>query len=263
MKNSAQVKKNAVLEVLKDKKTVVSVAKAYKISRKCLYSWINRYKASSGKGKITSLEAKYKSGKSHPRALIPAARYRLIQLIVAHPDWGCRHLSVELKKEGKGVNYNSIYKFLAGIGAGRPDLRANFKRNFAGPGRLMPDVRQEIVRKVKEGNTSITSISREYGIARKTIYKWIKKYQTQESLSDLYVKGINNPRAIYPKITQQVLGMVAANPEYSVHTLAKFVPASSWTVWSILNRNNLNTYGLRLEYSRKNTEVSGEKTPED
>ncbi|HUC94695.1 MAG TPA: helix-turn-helix domain-containing protein, partial [Candidatus Saccharimonadales bacterium] len=251
---SAVEKEKIVLSVLEDAIPVSEVSKKYSVARKTVYAWIKRYK----KGNLAPL---YIKGKKHPAAIYPKAYSYINRWIVAHPGWGCRTMSAKLKEKGINLSHVQVNKLLNRIGAENFDRRINYARNFAGPGRSSEDVRLEVVKKAVDGRISIYSLSEEYKVARKTIYKWIKKYESAGKIKDSYVTGASHPRAIYPKITQQVLNLVVSNPEYSVHTLAKFVPASSWTIWSILNRNNLNIYGLRLEYSRRASEAAVQKVP--
>jgi cellulose synthase/poly-beta-1,6-N-acetylglucosamine synthase-like glycosyltransferase/transposase-like protein len=244
MKNTAVTKKEAIIKVLKEGKSVAEVAREYQISRKTVYSWIKLYNSAHGKGKNLALKNKYRKAETHPKAKLFRIRHRLIQLVIAHPEWGVRQYSSEV-----GVNYNSIYKLLVTLGASTPNLRHNFKRNYQGPGRLASDVRLEIVRKAQDFKASVTTLSKQYGVARKTIYKWIKSYQIDPKLTDSYAKAEAHPKALYPKLTARVLEIVAESPHLSVHKIAELVPASSWTVWSILDRKGLNTASARAFYA--------------
>jgi cellulose synthase/poly-beta-1,6-N-acetylglucosamine synthase-like glycosyltransferase/transposase-like protein len=244
MKNTAATKKEAIIKVLKEGKSVTEVAREYQISRKTVYSWIKLYNSAHGKGKHLALKNKYRKAETHPKAKLFRTRHRLIQLIITHPEWGVRQYSREV-----GVNYNSIYKLLVTLGASTPNLRHNFKRNYQGPGRLASDVRLEIVRKAQDFKASVTTLSKQYGVARKTIYKWIKSYQIDPKLTDSYAKAEAHPKALYPKLTARVLEIVAESPHLSVHKIAELVPASSWTVWSILDRKGLNTASARAFYA--------------
>ncbi len=241
-----------VLSVLKDNIAVSEVSRNYSVARKTIYSWIKRYK----KGSLAPL---YTKGRKHPAAVYPKAYSYISRWAVGHPKWGCRTLSKRLNEKGISLSYVQVNRLLNTIGAETYDRRLNYARNFAGPGRTREDVRLEIVKKAVTGKISITTLSENYKVARKTIYKWIAKYRAIGNIKDSYVVGEAHPKAIYPKITQQVLDLVVTNPGYSVRTLAKSFPASSWTIWSILNRNNLNTYNLRLEYSRNISEAAEEK----
>jgi len=245
-------KKKIVLSVLEGRVSVSEVSKSSSVARKTIYSWIKRYK----KGSLASL---YVKGKKHPRAVYPKAYSYINRWVVAHPGWGCRVLSSKLKSKGINLSYVQINQMLNRMGAESFDRRVNYARNFAGPGRNNEDVRIEIVKKAIIEKAPISSLSENYNVARKTIYRWIKKYEAEGAIKDAYVTGTAHPKAIYPKIAQQVLGMVAANPAYSVHTLKKFFPVSSWTIWKILDKNNLNTHNLRLEYSRNASFISEQK----
>ncbi|MDO8340701.1 MAG: helix-turn-helix domain-containing protein, partial [Candidatus Woesebacteria bacterium] len=236
-------KEKIVLDVLQGRKSVSEASRKYSVARKTIYAWINRYK----KGNIRN---KFVKGKNHPSAIYPKAYSYINRWVVSNPSWGCRKLSSKLKEKGILLSFFSINRLLKEMGAETFDRRVNYARNFAGPGRNREDVRLEIVRRALNQNESISSLSEKYKIARKTIYKWIKKYQVKGNLTDSYVVAEAHPRAIYPKITKEVLNIVVNNPEFSVHSIAKLVKGSSWTIWSILNRNNLNTQNLRFAYSQ-------------
>ncbi|MFV1917769.1 MAG: helix-turn-helix domain-containing protein, partial [Patescibacteria group bacterium] len=252
------LKKRAVFAVLKRGKSVSSVSRDLGIARKTLYSWIKRYKDTPLRNKRHAFETKYVSGKNHPRSLKEKARHSLIRLIVAHPDWGCRKYSMILKDKGIELGYFGVNKALKKLGAETPDLRKNFARNYSGPGRLQADVKFEIVRKVIEDGEKVQSLSKEYLIARKTIYKWINQFQKAQkeglegtvALRESYVAGKSHPRAVYPQIQDKVLGIVRENPNLSVHKISKLVPVSNYTVWKILNSNNLNLFKQRLVFSQ-------------
>ena len=67
MKLPAQKKKEAVLKVVRDKKSVTNVAGEYGVARKTLYSWIKRYKKTHD-GNIENFKPRYVRGKKHPRS---------------------------------------------------------------------------------------------------------------------------------------------------------------------------------------------------
>jgi len=203
---------------------------------------------------------KFLPGIKHPKAVYPKVEKTVVRFVIKHPEWGCRRISRELSARGKSLSYVQVNKLLNRLGAENYGRRINFIRNYSGPGRLTADIRNEIVNKSLDGE-KISKLAGEYHVSRDTIYRWINKYNQGGGLKDGYLTSVDHPRAIYPKITQNVLDLVVANPEYSVHTLAKFIPASSWTIWSILNRNGLNTYNLRFVYAQNRQPVSEEKTP--
>lgn len=211
-------KKYAVEQVLHKNKSVSKVARELGVARKTIYFWIKRYKETSPRNKGKAFKTKYVIGKSHPRAVYPKARHTLIRLIFRYPDWGCRKYSKELKKKGIDLGYYSVHQFLKEISASTPELRENLKRNYSGPGRLEADIKLEIIRKVLEEKVPISIVSTQYGVARKTIYQWIKRYQVAEKegiigvagLREAYVSSESHPRAIYPKVEAELLAPVSS-----------------------------------------------------
>jgi len=244
MRFSEAEKKKILSEILQDKKSVSLVAKRNNLSRKTIYKWL----------KLKDLSPKYKKGKKHHASKYAKAYRYINRWVVAHPDWGCRRLGSELVKKGMKMSHVQINALLNRMGAENYDRRINYARNFSGPARFKKDVRHEVVYKYIEGGVSISKLSEDYKLARKTIYSWIKRYQGGHELNDRYVFAQDHPKAIYPKITKSVLDLVSANPSFSVHTLSKMIPASSWTIWKILDRNGLNTVSARLAYVAKRPE---------
>jgi len=260
MRFSAQSKKDAVFAVVKDGCKLSEVAKKHSISRKTLYQWIARYTNSSPKNRKSSLEARYPSGKDHPKAIYPKVKVVLQRLMFKHPEWGTRKLSAALKDKGIVLSSYSIHKYLEKCGVNTESLRNNYKRNYAGPGRFATDVKLEIVRKITDGKNTIASVAKNYKVSRKAVYGWIERYKKAQSAGDFegsalkekYVTGSMHPKAIYPKVTGAVLDTITRHPEYSVHKLAETAKLSSWTVWKILDRNSLNMRAQREAFSRAN-----------
>ena len=255
---SSSLKRQAVEAVLQARKPVSAVSREFGVARKTIYKWIKRYQSSPARLKAASLEPRYVSGDRHPRIAAEAARLVLVRLAVAHPEWGCRKFSYELKKRGISVGYFGVFKLLRSLGVSTPALRRVFAKQWSGPGRLTPEIKLSIVREAIDENVPISELSKRHGVARKTIYKWIEKYKraseigliSSEAFRERYARAAAHPRAIYPLIEEKLLSLVASQPRLSVHRLASFVPASSFTVWKVLRSHNLASVSLREAYAR-------------
>jgi glycosyltransferase involved in cell wall biosynthesis/transposase-like protein len=260
---SAQKKKFAVDEVLKRKQSVSEVARRLGVSRKTIYSWLKQYRQAPPRLKSKVFVPRYVTGKKHPRAVAYKTKRLLTKMIVAHPEWGCRRLSQELKKKGFDLGYFGVNKLLQSLGASTPELRKEFVKNWSGPGRLTPSLKMKVIQDILGERASIAQKAQEHNIARKTIYEWIKRYQSAKekgiigaaALKEAYVRGENHPRAVAPEVGDQVLKIVIEKPQLSIHDLANLVPASSWTVWKILSRYNLTSYQQRLAYAQSRQPV--------
>ena len=230
--------KEKALFAVKNGSNVSEVARSLGVSRKAVYAWLKR--------KDTNTH--YIKGKKHPNAKYPKAFSYINRWVVAHPGWSARHIAQKLEAKDIKLSHVQVNYLLKRIGAEDYDRRINYARNFAGPGRLLSDIRREIVDKAGKG-TSVSALADEYKVARKTIYKWVKKYSAEGHLNDKYVKGELHPRAIYPALTPKVLEEVDKSPELSVHSLAKVFGISSWTIWDILAKHDLNTKAARVLYA--------------
>ncbi|MFC1710291.1 glycosyltransferase family 2 protein, partial [Patescibacteria group bacterium] len=251
---SAQKKKDILLE-LENNRSKSEIAKKFGVSRNSLYIWEKEKNRQSKAGSENN--GNYRRGKKHHRAVYPQAEKEVIRLIVAHPEWGCRKYALVLKSKGINLGYYGVNQLLNRLSANTYELRKNFSRNYVAPGRLQPDVKLEVARKAVEDKRGVSELSKEYNISRDTIYKWKQIYQKATARGDVgiknfennYVNGDNHPKAVYPKITENILEAVRNEPKLSAHELSKVFPVSVYTIWKILDRNNLNSYQQRLAYS--------------
>ena len=87
---------DAVMEVVRDGRTVTEVAERWGISRQSLYAWMNRYAA----GGLEGLTDRSHRPRSCPHQLPAAVEVRICELRRRHPDWGPRRLHHELGRDG-------------------------------------------------------------------------------------------------------------------------------------------------------------------
>ena len=71
------------------------------------------------------------------------------------------------------------------------------------------DIRKEMVNEYLSNDYTITELSERYGLARKTIYKWLERYQCQgeEGLAERSHTPFNHPNATDEEIVQNILEM--------------------------------------------------------
>jgi len=82
----------------------------------------------------------------------------------------------------------------------------------------------KIVNEVLSGKVTISQQAREYNLARKKIYEWIKKYQSAQkkgiigvtALKEACVRGENHPRALAPGVRSQILKIVIERPQLTI-----------------------------------------------
>ena len=246
---TAQEKKEAVLKVVYDGEKIARVARNCGVARKTLYSWINLYKEYYDSS-LETFEPRYVTNKAHPKAKYPKIEKRLLTLATKNPEISINSLAHDLS-----VSVWTVWNILDKHNLSTKEQRYAFSKNYSK--QILPtQKKKEVVLKVINGSGKIAQVAREYGIARKTIYSWIERYKenNDSSLSVFeprYVTGIDHPRAKYPNIEKRLLSLVAENPELSINSLAKNLPVSVWTVWNILDKNNLNTREQRFVYAEK------------
>ena len=173
----AEIKQQAISQILKEKRSV-SLASA--------------------------LESAYRKGRYHPQAKAYTAKSCLVRLIVKHPSWGTRFFCQALRKKGFKLSLFTVYYLLKQLQAATPQDRQSFIVNWAGPGRLTPENKSQLVAKIVKEGLSISSVAREAGIARKTLYQWLDQYKrgtdSPDPFKEKYVSGESHPKAVYPKI---------------------------------------------------------------
>ena len=86
----------AVLAVIKDGETVVSVAARFGVSRKTVHQWLSRYEADGLEG----LADRSHRPRSSPLQMPAVVEVALVDLRRRHPSWGPRRLVYELARAG-------------------------------------------------------------------------------------------------------------------------------------------------------------------
>jgi len=108
--------------------------------------------------------------------------------------------------------------------------------------------RAEFVRQVKAKEGSMSALCREYGISRVTGYKWLKRSEKGESMSDQSRAPFNTPARIAAEVEERIVGMRTAEPALGAKKIRKMMqndgqtdlPAIS-TINAVLKRNGLIT----------------------
>ncbi|OGM63271.1 hypothetical protein A2961_05240 [Candidatus Woesebacteria bacterium RIFCSPLOWO2_01_FULL_39_21] len=122
---------------------------------------------------------------------------------------------------------------------------------------LTPQERFLIFERVIRGGEAIKKVTEEFGISRKTYYKWLKRFKSDKILSlDIFndkpwqIK--KHPRKITSDLERKILSLVIKNPQLSSHKIAELVPAGNHGVQNVLSRHGLNLYNFRVAYSETN-----------
>ena len=117
------------------------------------------------------------------------------------------------------------------------------------------DERMALISSWVSGDYSISELAAEFGISRKTTYKWIERYETGgvEALADQSRAPHHHPNAVAPEVERALLELKAQRPLWGAPKLlrklelalgAEHCPAES-TVSEILRRHGLSRIARR------------------
>src|SRR3989344_1599575 len=110
-----------------------------------------------------------------------------------------------------------------------------------------PLERKSVIDKVLSFDQSISEVSKELGIARKTIYFWIKRYKStpsrnkSDALFSKYVSGRSHPKEYRHKLKAKLIKRIASNPNSGATSLANELNVGRHAIVSLLKELNLNT----------------------
>jgi transposase-like protein len=92
---SPEVKFHAVLDVVDGKKSIQEVASEYRVARKTIYEWINKYRSGikEGLSGVEALKDSYLVGGDHPRTVAGKYEDQLLDLVVERPELSVHQLA--------------------------------------------------------------------------------------------------------------------------------------------------------------------------
>lgn len=107
-------------------------------------------------------------------------------------------------------------------------------------------LREEFVRAYTDGKASMTALCLEYGISRKTGYKWVERYREGQDLGDQSRRPAHAPAKIPAALENLIVQIRMEHPAWGANKLLKILerqgvlhlPSVS-TVGNILRRNGL------------------------
>src|SRR4030042_2470692 len=245
----------AIKEVLIGKQSVYSVCKKYQISKAIFYKWLNTYKKSR-KNQALALESKVRCGKDHYRSLTQAQKFAVLSFIHKNPTYSCRKVSQAL-----GIGHHAIQNLLKRQDLNRVEARIEFSRKPFWK-RETADRREGMLTLYQQG-WKIKDICRHYNISRPTFNKWKERYfkaregERASALNDRQVNGVAHHNSSDEGKQAQVLDVVKANPELSVHQIHAQIPriegrpiVGHHGIQNVLERNNLNTIDQRTVWAQ-------------
>jgi len=121
----------------------------------------------------------------------------------------------------------------------------------------LPTYKKElIIKKALKRQKSIASLAKEYGIARKTIYSWIKTYKSapsrtkSRSLETKYISGKKHPKEYRHTFKDSLIRLVIKSPELNITKISKALKIGRHAVYSLLKDLNLTCEVDRLNFSK-------------
>ncbi len=216
--------------------SIASLAREYNVARGTIYKCLVDSKNS-------------KSPEPKPTLFDKKVYKILIRLVCKSPKFTSEQYSTHLREMNFHISSFDVQNYLNKLGLTDEYTRLNYCRNYLGPGRFKPDVKKEIVTKCLQDSRNVSELARNYNVSRNIIYKWVKDYQSNIEYLDKYRRGDDHHKAVYPRIEEEVLSMVVNNPNLTAKQIAGIVQVSSWTIWKIMDRNNLNKMSNRMAYS--------------
>src|SRR3989338_4919065 len=157
-----------------------------------------------------------------------------------------------------GISRKTFYSWLKKYKEAKPNVARfkladqRFKRIFSFKTLDRAD-KLLLINQSLAGYGSVSRLCRQFGISRKTFYKWLKRYQElgENGLSDVRPVGNAHHRAIPQENRQQVLDFVVKNPHYSVHRLAQELNfIGHHGIQNLLAREDLNTLAKRQLFAQ-------------
>jgi len=175
MKDFSQKKTRILKRVVAGRLSKSEGARRLGVSRTTIYRWLDEFE----KRKTEALAKKEKK-----RSLF---KKDILRIVVARPKFGPKRISKALAKKGKKISPKSVWLVLKDLGLGTREKREDYSYDFQDQEqvedasfpkrlRLTPEARKRMVEQVALGDKGVSEICREYHVARKTFYKWYKRY---------------------------------------------------------------------------------------
>ncbi len=253
MKRFGESDRAQILDQLRQGKSVREICRSYDISRTTLYNWKKQQQ------KEGNLLPRYKKGSDHYRALKKTVKERLIELIYQEPRLSVAGLYKKVIHLGIKTSFKGIQNFLVQQKLNTAKTREDYIKSLPvyQPG-IRADFSSEqrflIIKDIVEGRRSYSSVSRQFGISRTTLYQWVKQYRENKNLETKYREGTSHHKAIAQDKIWEILQFVAQNPEDSAVKLYHKLQKSGFDIGyhglqKILERYNLNTILSRKIYA--------------
>src|SRR3989344_5266102 len=118
------------------------------------------------------------------------------------------------------------------------------------------EFKRKVVFAVTKDKPSVASVAHEFGIARKTVYQWLKRLDgargraKSTALDNHYIKGNRHPRAYRFAHRHKLLRLITSDPELSITNLARRLRIGRHATVASLQELKLSTRLERENFAR-------------
>ena len=249
-------------EVFKNGQKVTPVCKKWQISRFTFYNWAKNWRPDTNLRRESLLRDRRTYGKFHPKAISGKREKLILECVLKNPGWSSHRIESFLKEYLNGafkVSNHGIANVLNRYGLNIEEARFEYSRKhltrsvFAT--KFTDFEKYKVIEEHLINGRKIAEICRQFHISRFTFYAWLKKYEqerTVSSLADNRQRAENHWRYVGESVKQKVLGVVAANPIYSVHKIHAHLAGEvgHHAIQNILAREDLNTFAKRQIFAQ-------------
>ncbi len=239
------------------------------ISRTIFYHWLNSCRQNPQAKVSAVLAPRRPQGQDHWRKLPQKTENRVVKEAVKNPWTSPAAIGTKA-----GISAVTAWKILKDHKLNTRELRENYLY-IKGPKLISSSNVADKVTMIRrfEAGENVSQICRDFGISRTIFYRWLKRYQSVSEENKRAALESQRPSGEahwrYVKGAEEaILRLVMAHPEYSVHEISRQLPMidgkpmmSSFGIYTIFNRLNLNTYERRLAYASKIEEVQALPAP--
>jgi len=90
-------------------------------------------------------------------------------------------------------------------------------------GRSLEQQREELVCLALSGGVSLSELCRRHGVSRETLYKWIRRFRSEEGFSDRSRRPLRSPARTSSELEAVVLKLRREHPRWGARKLRRIL----------------------------------------
>ncbi|MCH7952236.1 glycosyltransferase, partial [Patescibacteria group bacterium] len=257
--------------VVRDGATISQACQAFGVSRPTFYKWYSKYNpAASYEENLHNLSDRRRSASEPSNKTSAWVEEETRKLVLSNDSKVSKYVLFEQFLQNfpdSGIGLHGFYNTLVRLHLNTPGLRKRFLTVSQQAHRAWADgfsasERLQAVERVLRGGLSVSSVARELGVSRATLYGWIRRFKGAGVGRRLDELARRKPiREFWPgQATKQqearVLELVAEHPSASKYVLANMMKEryktealGSHGIYNILWRNGLSRSEQRLAWA--------------